>query len=114
MFNLGKRYADNFDAFPKSKHIFLKSKGPRAMTRPVEIYEQINKPLARLNTEEDWKEPQRDHICELGVFTILADSGPPKGVTEEAWKPLQDAIGGEGSGVNASLNRRGVIPLTKI
>lgn len=95
----GKDYGDNFDAFPASKHIGIKSKGPRAKAKPVGIYEQTNKALPRAKSPDWWKQPQRDHVCELGLFTKLANSDPPEGISEQAWKKLQDAIGGEGTGV---------------
>lgn len=52
--------------------------------------------IKRIQGKEDWEQWQADHVCELGLFTKLADTDtPPEGVKALAWKIIQDAIGGE-------------------
>ena len=51
--------------------------------------------LDRLHNVETWQQPQVDHICDLGIFTHLARNQKPSGVTEAAWKTVQDGVFGK-------------------
>ena len=57
---------------------------------------ESNEELPLKPGKENWAQWQADHVCELGLFTTLADlDTPPNGIKVDAWKAVQDAIGGE-------------------
>ena len=90
-----KNVRDAFLATASHKYIGLKGPENYAKDKAVEIFESKDELKPGKPGEKKW---QADHVNDLGYWTQIAREGRPKGVSEKAWKVVEEAIGGDKDG----------------
>ena len=92
-----KSVRDAFIDQKKPEWVGFKAPNEEKLERTTRIeFFRSNTPLADPKPKpKGYRSWQADHVQDLGYFTCIASKENPEGVSETAWRTIQDAILGE-------------------